>query len=140
MMIAHASPKRITPVSAQIGFRLPAIATSLGRVLLAALDDRQLDRFIGRIHPGKATKFSVVDKAELRKVIVKVRQDGYAVADQEVEIGFRSIALPLRKLDGKVIAALNIGVHSERAPLKAMRGLFLPRLRALAEELQQQVI
>jgi IclR family pca regulon transcriptional regulator len=69
-----------------------------------------------------------------------VRQDGYALADQEVEIGFRSIALPVRKLDGKVIAALNIGVHSERAALKAMHGLFLPKLRALAGELQQQLI
>jgi IclR family transcriptional regulator, pca regulon regulatory protein len=140
MMIAHASPKRIIPVSAQIGFRLPAIATSLGRVLLAALGDRQLDGFLARIQPRKITKFSIVDKNELRKAILKVRQDGYALADQEVEIGFRSIALPVRKLDGKVIAALNIGVHSERAALKAMHGLFLPKLRALAGELQQQLI
>jgi IclR family pca regulon transcriptional regulator len=140
MMIAHASPKRIIPVSAQIGFRLPAIATSLGRVLLAALDDRQLDRFLARIQPSKVTKFSAIDKAELHKAILKVRQDDYAIADQEVEVGFRSIALALRKLDGKVIAALNIGVHSERASLKAMPGLFLPKLRALAGELQQQLI
>jgi len=140
MMIAHASPKRIIPVSAQIGFRLPAIATSLGRVLLAALDDRQLDGFLARVQPRKVTRFSVVDKDKLRMTILKVRHDGYALADQEVEIGFRSIALPLRKLDGKVIAALNIGVHSERASLQAMCGLFLPKLRALADELQQQLI
>ena len=55
MMVAHASPKRIIPVSAQIGFRLPAIATSLGRVLLAALPDRDLEAFLAHIHPKKIT-------------------------------------------------------------------------------------
>jgi IclR family transcriptional regulator, pca regulon regulatory protein len=140
MMIAHASPKRIIPVSDQIGFRLPAIATSLGRVLLAALDDQQLNKFLSQSHPKKVTKFTTVDKTELRKTILKVREDGYALADQEVEIGFRSIAVPLKKLDGRTIAALNIGVHSERAPLKAMHSRFFPKLRALADGLQQQVI
>lgn len=140
MMIAHASPNRIIPVSAQVGFRLPAVATSLGRVLLAALDDRQLDRFLARVHPKKATDTTVVDKTELRKAIVQVRADGYALVDQEVEIGFRSIAVPLKKIDGRTIAALNIGVHSERTPLKAMRSHFFPKLQAAADELQQQLI
>jgi IclR family transcriptional regulator, pca regulon regulatory protein len=140
MMIAQASPKRIIPVSDQIGFRLPAIATSLGRVLLAALDDRHLNKFLSQSRPKKVTKFTTVDKNELRKVILKVRADGYALADQEVEIGFRSIALPLKKLDGRTIAALNIGVHSERTPLKEMHNRFFPKLRALADNLQQQLI
>ncbi len=140
MMIAHASPKRIIPVSAQIGFRLPAVASSLGRVLLAALDDRQLDKFLSQVHPKKVTKSTIVDKSELRKAILKVREDGYALVDQEVEIGFRSIAVPLKKLDGRIIAALNIGVHSERTPLKAMHSHFFPRLLALADELQRQLI
>jgi IclR family pca regulon transcriptional regulator len=140
MMIAHASPKRIIPVSAQIGFRLPAVSTSLGRVLLAALDNCRLDEFLAHIHPKKITKSTVVDRSELRKAICKVRDDGFAIVDQEAEIGFRSIALPLKKLDGRVIAALNIGVHSERASLKAMHSQFFPRLRAVADELQQQMI
>jgi IclR family transcriptional regulator, pca regulon regulatory protein len=140
VMIAHASPKRIMPVSDQIGFRLPAVATSLGRILLAALDDRRLSKFLAQSHPKKVTKFTTVDKSELRKAILKVREDGYALADQEVEIGFRSIALPLKKPDGRTIAALNIGVHSERAPLKAMHSRFFPKLRALADGLQQQLI
>ena len=140
MMIAHASPKRIIPVSAQIGFRLPAFATSLGRVLLAALDDRRLDEFLSSIRPTKVTKSTIVDKRELRKAIHEVREDGYALADQEAEIGFRSIAVPLQRLDGRTIAALNVGIHSERMPLKAMHGHFFPKLRALANELQQQLI
>src|SRR5262249_26013376 len=122
MMIAHASPKRIIPLSAQIGFRLPAAATSLGRVLLAALDDRRLDEFLSRLRPQRLTEFTVLDKNELRREILRVRAGGYALADQEAEIGFRSIAVPLKKLDGRTIASLNIGVHSERMPLKAMHG------------------
>lgn len=140
MMIAHASPNRIIPVSSQIGFRLPAVATSLGRVLLAALDDRRLDGFLSQAHPKKVTDFTIVDKVELRRAVLQVRKDGYALVDQEVEIGFRSIAVPLKRIDGRTIASLNIGVHSERTPLKAMRSHFFPRLRAMADELQQQLI
>jgi IclR family transcriptional regulator, pca regulon regulatory protein len=139
-MIAHASPKRVIPVSAQIGFRLPAFATALGRVLLAALDDRALDKFLVRLTPEKITKLTVTDKAQLRKIILDVRKSGFALADQEVEIGFRSLAIPLMKRDGRTVAALNIGVHSERAPLKAMHGRFFPGLQTLAGELQQQLI
>lgn len=140
MMIAHASPKRIIPVSAQIGFRLPAVATSLGRVLLAAQDDRQLEKFLSQIRLNKITESTVVDKNELHKAILKVREDGYALVDQEVEIGFRSIAIPLKKLDGRIIAALNVGVYSERMALKAMHSHFFAKLRAVADELQQQLI
>lgn len=140
MMVAHASPNRVLPISAQVGFRLPAIATSLGRVLLAALDDRQLDEFLARAEPRKITKWTMVDKSELHKAILRVRRDGYALADQEAELGFRSIAVPLQRLDGRTIAALNIGVHSERAPLKAMHSRFYPKLRVLTEELQRRLI
>lgn len=140
MMIAFASPKRIVPVSAQIGFRVPAIASSLGRVLLAGLDDKQLDGFLKHVQPRKLTKFTITDKSGLRKALLKVRTDGYALVDQEVEVGFRSIAVPLKRLDGKTIAALNIGVHSEHTPLKAMHHSFFPKLHALAEKLRTQLI
>jgi len=140
VMIAHASPQRIIPVSAQVGFRLPAAATALGRVLLAALSDHELDRFLSQISLKKLTKFTIFDKSKLRKAILKVREDGYALVDQEAEIGFRSIAIPLKKLDGRTIASLNVGVHSERMPNNAMRRHFFPKLRALADELQRQLI
>jgi IclR family pca regulon transcriptional regulator len=99
-----------------------------------------LDGFLSQAHPKKVTDFTVVDKIKLRKAILQVRKDGYALVDQEVEIGFRSIAVPLRRIDGRTIAALNIGVHSERTPLEGMRNHFFPRLRAMADELQRQLI
>jgi IclR family pca regulon transcriptional regulator len=140
VMIAHAAPKRVIEVSAQIGFRLPAVVTSLGRVLLAAFDDRALDAFLALIEPRKLTPTTVTDKKALRRAILKARADGYCFADQEAEIGFRSISVPLRRLDGKVIAALNIGAPSERCPSRTMRSAFLPRLRGLAEGMQRQLV
>ena len=139
-MIAHASPNRILPVSAQIGFRLPALSSSLGRVLLAAMDDEQLDRFLARVEAIKFTPATVVDKTELRAAIAKARADGFSLVDQEAEAGFRSVSVPLQRRDGRTIAALNIGVHSERGPLDTMVNVFLPKLQALAADLQQQII
>ena len=140
IMIAHASPNRVTNLSAQIGFRLPAVSSSLGRVLLAALDDRQLDRLLAQIEPEKLTPATVVDRAELRRLIRKACQDDYSLVDQEVEPGFRSISVPLRRLDGRIIASLNVGVQSNRCTLEIMRNVLLPELRALAAELQSQMI
>lgn len=140
VMIAHASPNRLVAVSAQIGLRLPAVSSSLGRVLLAAFDDRVLDRYLARIKPVKLTPATVIDKSELRKAILKARADGHSLVDQEVETGFRSISVPLRKLDGRVIAALNIGVHSERDSPAAMQKHLLPKLADMASRLQQQLI
>jgi IclR family transcriptional regulator, pca regulon regulatory protein len=140
IMIAHASPNRVVNVSAQIGFRLPAISSSLGRVLLAALDDRELDRRLRQVEPKRLTSATVVDRVELRRLILKARADGYSLVDQEAELGFSSISVPLRRLDGRVIASLNIGTHSKRNTLSVMRKAFLPKLRALAAELQGQMI
>jgi IclR family pca regulon transcriptional regulator len=140
IMIAHASPNRVNNLSAQIGFRLPAVSSSLGRVLLAALDDRALDKMLTRIKPQKLTAATVTDRTALRRAILKARADGYSLVDQEVEPGFRSISVPLQRLDGRVIAALNIGSHSDRGPAQTMQNTLLPKLRALAAELQSQMI
>lgn len=140
IMIAHATPNRVINVAAQIGFRLPAVSSSLGRVLLAALDDRKLESRLAKIKPEKLTPTTLVDRAALRQAIRKVRADGYSLVDQEAELGFRSISVPLRRLDGAVIASLNIGAHSRRCPIETMRNVFLPKLRALASELQSQMI
>jgi IclR family transcriptional regulator, pca regulon regulatory protein len=140
IMIAHASPNRLINLSSQIGLRLPAVSSSLGRVLLAELDDRQLDNLLARIEPQKLTTATIVDRVGLRRAIRKVRKDGYSLVDQEVELGFRSISVPLHRLDGRVIASLNIGTHTNRGTLDVMRNIFLPKLRALAAELQGQMI
>ena len=139
-MIAHASPNRMINVSAQIGFRLPAVSSSLGRALLAALDDRQLDKVLAHIHDRKTDAGDDRRPCRARPRIRKTRADGYSLVDGEVEVGFRSVSVPLRRLDGKVIASLNIGAHSNRCTLDKMRHVLLPKLKALAAELQNQMI
>ncbi len=140
VMIAHASPSRVLQLSGQIGLRLPALSSSLGRILLAGFDDERLDLFLSRVEPKPLTPHTILDKGKLRRTILKSRNGGYSLVDQEVELGFRSISVALRRRDGKAIASLNVGVHSERGSLDAMVGTFLPKLRALADDLQQQLI
>ena len=140
IMIAHAAPNRVLNLAAQIGFRLPAIASSLGRVLLAALDESELESVLARVALEKLTPMTIVDRTQLRLTIRKAREDGYSLVDQEVELGFRSISVPLRRVDGRVIASLNVGAHSRRCTLDTMRSVFLPKLSTLASELRQQMI
>ena len=140
IMIAHAAPNRVLNLAAQIGFRLPAVASSLGRVLLAALDESELESVLARVALEKLTPMTIVDRTQLRLTIRKAREDGYSLVDQEVELGFRSISVPLRRVDGRVIASLNVGAHSRRCTLDTMRSVFLPKLSTLASELRQQMI
>lgn len=100
VMIARAAPNQLLAAGIGVGHRLPASHTSLGRVLLAALDDDQLE-------PRLSACGS--EQARLRAIVGSVRHDGYAYADSEHTPDFRSIAVPLRRWDGAVIAALNVG-------------------------------
>jgi IclR family pca regulon transcriptional regulator len=140
VMIAHASPRRVIAVSAQIGYRLPALASSLGRALLAGLDDSALTAYLAKAEPARHTRHTLVDRRKLQAAILQARRDGYALVDQEAELGFRSISVPVRRRDGRVVAALNIGAHSERVPLKELRDRCLPPLRAAAERLQPLLV
>jgi len=140
VMIAHAAPPRFLGAGAGVGFRLPAFATALGRVLLAGLDDAALDAFLATLTPVAMTARTVTDRAALRRLIRKTRTQGWAFADQEAEAGFRSIAVPVRRYDGAVAAALNIGVRVEAATPEQMRKVFLPQLLAAARELEGQLV
>ena len=104
------------PVNAQIGLRIPAVASSLGRVLLAALDDKNLDRFLAQVQPKKLTKSTIVDKRELRKAILRARSEGYSLVDQEVELGFRSISVPLK------MSAMFLRLYAESSTTRTRRG------------------
>src|SRR5690606_27409345 len=118
--------------------RLPAHATSLGRVLLAALPDAELDRAIAEALPLRAcTERSVTDPAELKRRILQARRDGYCILDQELESGLRSIAVPLRGPGNEVVAALNVGVQASRTGLDAMRRRLLPELQQTAAQISE---
>lgn len=127
--------KRIMSLDLGVGSRLPAFCTSMGRVLLAGLEPGELNTFLARAKLTPFTNRTVASPSELKQVLDEVRRMGYAIVDQELEIGLRSIAVPVRDPTGKVVAAINIGTQSSRVPISEMETKFLPRLRDAAEEL-----
>ena len=111
VFVARASPTRILTVGLEIGYRLPAHATAVGRVLLAALDDRQLDARLAQAEPVILTDRTLVDPARLKAAILEVRRSGLSVVDGEVERGFLSVAVPVRNARGGLSCAIHLGLH-----------------------------
>ena len=140
VMIARAVPARPPPVGLGVGYRLPIFCSALGRVLASAMPDAELDGFLAQLKPARFTRQTVVSKPEIRRLILDVRKKGYALADQEAEVGIRSIAVPLVRFDGKVVAAVNIGVHPEQVSAKAMIAEYLPLLLKEAAALRERLV
>ncbi|HEY8612068.1 MAG TPA: IclR family transcriptional regulator C-terminal domain-containing protein [Roseomonas sp.] len=140
VFVAYGQPARLVPVNTMIGTRLPAYCTALGRVLLAALPDPALDALLDGLRPEAVTPRTETDPARIRDAITAARAAGYALVEEEMELGFRSLALPLRRYDGRVVAALNIGAPVAIHAAGAMPEQFLPLLRAEAEALSAQLV
>jgi IclR family pca regulon transcriptional regulator len=135
LYVARAAASRVMSVSLSAGSRLPAYCTSLGRVLLAQLPHTELDAYLARTELRPRTEHTVTDKAQLRARLETVTRDGYAIIDEELELGLRSIAVPVRGASGRVLAALNVGAQAARVPVEKMVEDFLPVLRQGAQEL-----
>jgi IclR family pca regulon transcriptional regulator len=108
----------------------------MGRALLAYLDPHQLEKYLAAVRLDPLTAMTLVDRDRLRQVLDEVRQDGYAIVDQELELGLRSVAAPLRDWRGAVIAAVNVSAHATAVSLDALRSEFLPQLLATAREIE----
>jgi len=130
--VARVPTQRIMSITLGIGTRLPAHATSMGRVLLAALPDDDRERFLDRATLEAYTQRTIVDTAMLRRVLAGVAEQGWAMVDQELEMGLRSVAAPLHGSDERTIAALNISAAAARVSTEELRGRFLPALLATA--------
>ena len=126
---------RMLSVGVSVGNRLPAYCTATGRVLLAEQPKEKWDAMLKAIKLERRTKYSVTTKSEFRRILKQVREDGYALVDQELEIGLRSIAIPLRTLSGNVIGAVNVGVPSVRASPQDMIRRMLPPLQEMGEQI-----
>jgi IclR family pca regulon transcriptional regulator len=142
VMIARAVPARPASVGLGlgVGYRLPVFCSALGRVLASAMPDAELDAFLAQLKPVRFTRQTVVAKPEIRRLILDARKKGYSLADQEAEIGIRSIAVPLIRFDGKAVAALNIGVQPEQMSAKAMIADYLPLLLKEATALKERLV
>ena len=137
--VARVNTQRIMGISLAIGSRLPAAWTSMGRVLLAGLGDDQLEQFLDNLVVTELTAQSITDIDRLRSELHAVRSQGYALIDQELEEGIRSVAAPLRDRRGRTLAAVNVGTHAARVTLKELRGVILPDLLATARSIETQL-
>lgn len=133
--IARAATRRIISVGLGVGSRLPAYCTSMGRVLLAALDPGELEAYLERTPLRPLTPYTLTDPALLKAELERVRAQGYALVDQELELGLRSIAVPVRSVRGRVLAAMNIGVQAGRVSPSEMIHNLLPVLQQAARSL-----
>jgi len=121
------------------GTRLPAACTSIGRVLLAGLPDKDLHRWL-QAHPLKSmTEHSITDPKIFWDEILRVRQQGFAVVDQELEIGIRSIAVPIKSPADRTIAALNSSTIAARTSIETLEREFLPKLVLSSIALSQTI-
>jgi IclR family transcriptional regulator, pca regulon regulatory protein len=133
--IARTTVTRVMSVDLHIGSRLPAFCTSMGRVLLAYLPQDQLEQYLARVHMVQYTPKTITSVDKLRLALRNVRRNGYALCDQEYEIGLRSLAVPVQAPNGRVVACVNLSGHAPRMPMLEMQTRFLPHLRAAAAEL-----
>ena len=135
--VARASAKRVMSVGLSVGSRLPAFCTSMGRVLLSGLSDQELSAYLDRVKLTAVTPKTIVDKSLLSDVIRQVRVEGFALNDEELELGHRSIAVPVRTRKGSMVAGMNIGLHAARVSVAEMIHRLLPILREHAQMLGQ---
>jgi IclR family transcriptional regulator, pca regulon regulatory protein len=126
---------RLVHDNVAIGSRLPAYPAAMGRVLLAGLPEAELERYLRETEFKQLTSLTVIDPARLRVVIRQARQSGFAVNDQEMELGLRSIAVPITAPDGVTVAAMNIACSSVRISHVEMKRNFLPVLRAAVKKI-----
>ncbi|MDQ6923554.1 MAG: helix-turn-helix domain-containing protein [Pseudomonadota bacterium] len=126
---------RLMSIDLGIGSRLPAYCSSMGRVLLASLSAAELDGYLSRVKLTRLTNRTIVSASELKRALDGVRSDGFSVVDQELEIGLRSIAVPVIDPSGKVVASINVGTQSARVSVSEMETKFLPALQFAAREL-----
>ena len=127
--VARAATRRIMSIGLDVGSRLPAHATSMGRVLLAHATDAEQQAFLRRA-PYKALTPRTITSAEgLRRELARIRADGFALVDEELELGLRSIAVPVPGSNGRVEAAINISVSAAQMTAADMVVRLLPVLR-----------
>ncbi|MGP9791630.1 IclR family transcriptional regulator domain-containing protein [Roseinatronobacter sp. NSM] len=137
--VARAAQQKVMSIALMPGSRLPAYCTSMGRVLLAHLPHDHAVHLLGVMPLPARTQFTLTEPQAILQHLAEVRAAGYAVNDQEIETGLRSIAVPIYSARKKVIAAVNIGVSAARASPEDLRQKFLPPLLKVQDTLRHML-
>lgn len=136
--VARSAASRIMSVNITIGTRFPAHATSMGRVLMAGLDDATMDEFLSTpLEP--ITPTTITNPDTLRSALRNIRDAGWCVVDQELEVGLRSIAAPVRDAAGNTVAAVNVSTHIAAHPYEDLVDNLLPKLVHTADAITRDL-
>ncbi|WP_083501984.1 IclR family transcriptional regulator domain-containing protein [Sphaerimonospora mesophila] len=137
--VARVPTERIMSVDITVGTRFPAYATSMGRVLLAGLCDAGRSAYLARADLRPLTRHTVTSPVRLGTLLDQAARDGYALVDQELEEGLRSVAVPVRDRAGEVVAAVNVSTHAHRQAADQTREAVLPALREAAARIEHDL-
>ena len=140
VFIGRGSPARVFSAGLDIGYRLPAFCTSVGRAMLGQLDDAELAARLKAMKREVLTPQTVTDPGALLARITADRAQGYSLVDREAEPHFRSISVPVRRYDDVIVAAINMGAHVDRVPAQELIDRFLPLLREGAEAVRSRLL
>lgn len=139
LYIAHVSTNRRIRLGAGVGTRFPIYPTSLGRVLLAYQDDGVIDAYLDRASLAKLTEHTITSKSELRKRLKKVRSQGWESAQDELDYGIVSVAVPVFDSERRIAAAINCSTSTTRISCDELVQTRLPLLRTAAHEIEDSL-
>lgn len=137
--VARSETSRMLSAVMGVGTRLSAGATAIGRVLLSGLDDDAVRAHLRRHPVEPVTPLAISDPEEILEQVRRARIQGYAVADQELEVGFRAAAVPVRGADGQVVAAINVGMHASRISDEQARTEIIPRVQEAVARIERDL-
>lgn len=138
--IARAAQRKVMSVALMPGSRLPAYCTSMGRVLLAALPETQARQIIRSSTRTKLTPWTIISEGAIMDILSSVRSNGYAINDQEIELGLRSLAIPVINARGTVVASMNVGVAAIQPSVDDLLDKFLTPMLLVQSRLKRLLI
>ncbi|MDA3919404.1 MAG: helix-turn-helix domain-containing protein [Salinisphaera sp.] len=134
-----AAPHRLMTVALAVGSRLPAVVTSMGRMLLAMAEPAERDIILANTPLERYTPTTITDSDRLREILIAARERGYCIVDQELESGLRSLAVPVHNQHGKLLGAINVSTNAARIPRETMEEQFLPLLLETSRQIEAEV-
>jgi IclR family pca regulon transcriptional regulator len=137
--IARLPPKHLSFIPVNLGTRMPAHVNAMGQVLLAQFSDEELDRYFQNAKFEKITRFTPTDPQAIRRALARVARDGYALSDQQLQLGLRSIAVPIPVKAGRPEMAINVSAEDHRMSKRELIERVLPILRDAAAQLAPAV-
>lgn len=137
--VVRVPTRRIMTMAISVGTRFPAYCTSMGRVLLADLSDAEIEQYLARVQFEPLAARTVLQAKDLLVILANVRAVGYAITDQELEDGLRSVAVPIRDSRGRAIASINVSVNSHLVTIEELRDEILPKLQSTARSIESDL-